>query len=581
MRVLAEGAGDGLAVPVGQRDRKAELALAIAADDRLLDGEAALAGHAVVGRVGLRLVLAHLDRCGVGDVVDYGSFGGDLHVEAERARGARSLLAERPGKGARRGVVGGVFGGSPLDVVNALRQDIGHRHVGRLCGALVVDTVIGPADGIGEGIAHAHQLAIHIDLGTRGVRLGDGLGVVVRREGVGESLLAPLVGDLGLKAGTGLSHRGVEGVGVRIVLNQDIAACLLGHGCVVGTRIGEAELAEGNLAVLVVLRLDRVALEHIVRAVGEGELKGELPLLEAGLAAAREHLGELGDGRRGGGGVEGVGEGGRGDLVCRDGALGPEALGPVHRGLVASGGMFGHRVGGPRGQPRDPRLLAALELEGRLAVLERRVTVGAGHAAARGIGGLDRKLKCLVHVDRQALARHDGLGDVKFARLHGVGECDGRAVLGHGAFGLGAVSPVDRGRVALGGVLGHGVVRAHGQAGDGLLPAVLKREGHLAVRERHGVLALAEGAGDGLAVPVGQRDRKAELALAVAADDRLLDGEAAGLGGVGKDRRLDRALSSFARIVGQLCNLGLGRQLTGAVVGHRDGGTIGGLRKRE
>ena len=200
---------------------------------------------------------------------------------------------------------------------------------------------------------------------------------------------------------------------------------------------------------------------------------------------------------------------------------------------------------------------------------------------ARGIGGLDHKLKYLVRVDRQALARHDGLGDVKFARLHGVGECDGRAVLGHGAFGLGAVSPVDRGRVALGGVLGHGVVRAHGQAGDGLLPAVLKREGHLAVRERHGVLALAEGAGDGLAVPVGQRDRKAELALAVAADDRLLDGEAAGLGGVGKDRRLDRALSSVARIVSQLCNLGLGRQLAGAVVGHRDGGTIGGLRERE
>lgn len=41
------------------------------------------------------------------------------------------------------------------------------------------------------------------------------------------------------------------------------------------------------------------------------------------------------------------------------------------------------------------------------------------------------------------------------------------------------------------------------------------------------MLALAEDARDGLAVPVGQRDRKAELALAVAADDRLLDGEAA------------------------------------------------------
>ena len=124
-------------------------------------------------------------------------------------------------------------------------------------------------------------------------------------------------------------------------------------------------------------------------------------------------------------------------------------------------------------------------------------------------------------------------------------------------------------------------MRAHGQAGDGLLPAVLEREGRLAVRERHGVLALAEGAGDGLAVPVGQHDREAELALAVAADDRLLDGEAASLRGVGKDRRLDRALSSVARIVGQLCNLGLGKQLTGAVVGHRDGGTIGGLREDE
>ena len=162
-----------------------------------------------------------------------------------------------------------------------------------------------------------------------------------------------------------------------------------------------------------------------------------------------------------------------------------------------------------------------------------------------------------------------------------VGERDGRAVLGHGALGLGAVSPVNSSRVALGGVLGHGVARAHGQAGDGLLPAVLEREGRLAVRERHGVLALAEGAGDGLAVLVGQRDREAELALAVAADDRLLDGEAASLGGVGKDRRLDRALSSVARIVGQLCNLGLGRQLTGTLVGHRNGGTIGGLRKRE
>lgn len=80
------------------------------------------------------------------------------------------------------------------------------------------------------------------------------------------------------------------------------------------------------------------------------------------------------------------------------------------------------------------------------------------------------------------------------------------------------------------------------------------------------MLALAEGAGDGHAVPVGQRDRKAELALAVAADDRLLDGEAASLGGVGKDRRLDRAPSGVARIVSQLCNLGLGKQLTGAVV---------------
>ena len=533
-----------------------------------------------MGRVGLRLVLAHLDRCGIGDVVDHGGIGGDLHVEAERARGARSLLAERPGKSARRGIVGGAVGRA-LNIVNALGQDIGHRHVGRLRGAPVVDAVVGPANGIGEGIAHAHRFAIHIDLGTRGVRLGDGLGVAVRREGVSESLLAPLVGDLGLKAGAGLSHCDVEGVGVRIVLNQDIAACLLGHGRVVGTRIGEAELAKGNLAVLVILRLDRVALEHIAHAVGEGELKGELPLLEAGLAAAREHLGDLGDGRRGGSGVEGVGEGGGGDLVGRDGAIGLGSLGSVHRSFVAIGGTFGHRVGSSRGQPRDPRRLAIFELEGRLAVLERRVTVGAGHAVARGIGGLDHKLKYLVRVDRQALARHDGLGDVELARLHSVGERDGRAVLGHGAFGLGAVSPVDRGRVALGGVLGHGVVRAHGQAGDGLLPAVLEREGRLAVRERHGVLALAEGAGDGLAVPVGQRDRKAELALAVATDDRLLDGEAAGLGGVGKDRHLDRALSSVARIVGQLCNLGLGKQLTGAVVGHRDGGTIGGLRKRE
>ena len=110
---------------------------------------------------------------------------------------------------------------------------------------------------------------------------------------------------------------------------------------------------------------------------------------------------------------------------------------------------------------------------------------------------------------------------------------------------------------------------------------MLEREGRPAVRERHGVLALAEGSGDGLAVPVGQRDREAELALAVAADDRLLDGEAAGLSSVGKDRRLDRALGSITGIVGQLCNLGLGRQPAGAVVSHRDGGAIGGLRERE
>ena len=463
---LAEGAGDGLAVPVGQRDREAELALAVAADDRLLDGDAALAGHAVVGRVGLGFVLPHLDRGGVEDVVDHGGFGGDLHVKAERARGARSLLAERPGKGARRGVVGGTVGRT-LNIVNALGQDIGHRHVGRLRGAPVVDAVIGPADGIGEDIAHAHRLAIHIDLGARGVRLGDGLGVVVRREGVGEGLLAPLVGDLGLKAGTGLSHRDVEGVGMRVVLNQDIAACFLGHGRVVGARIGEAELAKGNLAVLVILRLDWVALEDIARTVGEGELEGELPLLEAGLAASCEHLGELGDGRRGGGGVEGVGEGSGGDLIGRDGAIGPGSLGSVHRGRVALGGTFGHRVGSSRGQPRDPRRLAIFELEGRLAVLERRVTVGAGYFAAHGIGGLNHKLKYLVRVDRQALARHDGLGDVELARLHSVG---------HGEAALGVAG--DLRAVALDGVLGHGVLD-HGAGGivlrqvrEDALPAV-------------------------------------------------------------------------------------------------------------
>ena len=225
--------------------------------------------------------------------------------------------------------------------------------------------------------------------------------------------------------------------------------------------------------------------------------------------------------------------------------------------------------------------------------------LGAGGRHADGLGAVggalghgsavlarERELEAIALRPVAALERlgeESRGGDVSAlgGRSVRVGECDGRAVLGHGAFSLGAVSPVDRGRVALGGILGHGVVRAHGQAGDGLLPAVLEREGRLAVRERHGVLALAEGAGDGLAVPVGQRDREAELALTVATDDRLLDGEAAGLGGVGKDRRLDRALSSVARIVGQLCNLGLGKQLTGAVVGHRDGGTIGGLRERE
>ena len=298
---------------------------------------------------------------------------------------------------------------------------------------------------------------------------------------------------------------------MRIALNQDIAACLLGHGRVVGTRIGEAELAKGNLAVPVILRLDRVALEHIARAVGEGELKGELPLLEAGLAAAREHLGEVGDGRRGGGGVKGVGEGGGGDLIGRDGAIGPGSLGSVHRGRVALGGTFGHRVGSSRGQPRDPRRLAVFELEGRLAVLERRVTVGAGYFAAHGIGGLNHKLKYLVRVDRQALARHDGLGDVELARLHSVG---------HGEAVLGVVG--DLRAVALDGHLGHGVadlgagLGVLGQALEGALPAV----GLVELDRLAGVLAVGEQAHGGL---LGRR-----------ADPFLLDGHRdLGRGGVG------------------------------------------------
>ena len=86
---------------------------------------------------------------------------------------------------------------------------------------------------------------------------------------------------------------------------------------------------------------------------------------------------------------------------------------------------------------------------------------------ARGIGGLDRKLKCLVCVDRQALARRDGLGDVELARLHSVGH--GEAVLGVAG---------DLGAVALDGVLGHGVVDhgaglgVLGQALEGVLPVI-------------------------------------------------------------------------------------------------------------
>ena len=282
-------------------------------------------------------------------------------------------------------------------------------------------------------------------------------------------------------------------------------------------------------------------------------------------------------------------------------------VGHAGNGRAVSGPDLAHRVGeglsahalaADLGEPGVldvvERVADGAEVEGDLFA---RLGPGSRHADGLGaVGGAlghgraviarERELEAVTLRPIAALERlgEEPLGgDVPAlgGRPVRVGERDGRAGLGHGALGLGAVGPVNRSRVALGGVLGHGVVCAHGQAGDGLLPAVLKLEGRLAVRELHGVPTLAEGAGDGLAVPVGERHREAELALAVAADDRLLDGEGAGLSGVGKDRRLGRALNSVAGIVGQLRNLGLGSQLSGAVVSHRDGGAIGGLREGE
>ncbi len=105
MLALAEGAGDGLAVPVGQRDRKAELSLAVAADDRLLtvrlpSRDTLLWVVLVWDSFSPTLTVAVLEMSST-----TAASAETFTSQAERARGARSLLAERPGKGARRGVV--------------------------------------------------------------------------------------------------------------------------------------------------------------------------------------------------------------------------------------------------------------------------------------------------------------------------------------------------------------------------------------------------------------------------------------------------------------------------------------------
>ena len=498
--------------------------------------------------------------------------GVNCHVAlaAERSGGLVGVLErDRHGRRRRHGVIcRGDLAAGNLDTV------LGNR--GRDY-ELARRGIVGGRDG-----HRARRGVVGVALGAE-LGLGDGEAVDLARIGIGELHVALRgTADEVDQVGRAVIGRG-HGVGVLVGLKAELGGRLgvRGHGegelprlhGATTERLGQAHARAGRVVELGRVGVDEVAAAHLRDRGRRGrEVTGAV----------------IGHGHRHRGDVAVVGHAGDGRAV-----IGPDLAHRVGEGLGA------HALAADLGElgilDVIERVADGAEVEGDLSA---RPGAGGGRHAdglgavgrALGHGGAvlarERELEAVALrpvATLERLGEESRGGDVPAlgGRSVRVGERDGRAILGHGAFGLGAVGPVDRGRVALNGVLGHGVAHAHGQAGDGLLLAVLKLEGRLAVREGHGVLALAEGAGDGLAVPVGQRDRKAELALAVAADDRLLDGEAASLGGVGKDRRLDRALNSIARIVSQLCNLGLGRQLTGVVVGHRDGGTIGGLRERE
>ena len=494
-----------------------------------------------------------------------GGADGHTALAAERAGGLVGVLErDRHGRGQCRSVVGrrdlaagdldAVLGDRGRDRELARRGIVagrdGHRAQRGVVGVALA-AELGLGDGEAVGLARVGIGELHIALRGAADEV-DEVGRAVIGRGYGVDILAGLEAELGGRLAVG-GHG--EGELPRL------------HGAA-GERLGQAHARAGR-----VVEPGRVGVHEVAAA----------RLRDRGRRGREVTRAVVGHGHRHRGGLAVVGDAGNGRAVS-----GPDLAHRVGEGLGA------HALAADLGEPGVPdvveRVADGAEVEGDLFA---RLGPGGGrHADGLGaVGGplghgrvvlaRERELEAVALRPVAALERlgeESRRGDAPAlgGRPVRVGKRDGRAGLGHGALG-----PLGRGRVALGRVLGHGVARAHGQAGDGLLPAVLELEGRLAVRELHGVPTLAEGAGDGLAVPVGQRDREAELALAVAADDRLLDGEAAGLSGVGKDRRLDRTLGSITGIVGQLCNLGLGSQLAGAVVGHRDGGAIGGLREGE
>ena len=498
-------------IALGIADGERELARRRgAARQRLggVDGHVALAAERSGGLVGV----LERDRHGRGrrrDVIRCGDLAaGDLDtVPGNRGRdrelARRGIVGGRDGHRARRGVVGvalaaelGLGDGEAIDLA---RVGVGELHVALRGPADEVDqagrTVIGRGNGIGVPAGLEAEL---------GGRLGVG--------GHGEGELPRLHGAAGERLGQAHARAGrVVELG-RVGVDEVAAARLRDRGRrgreVAGAVVGHGHRHRGGVAVVGHAGDSRAVIgPGLAHRVGEG-LGAHALAADLGEPGVLDVVERVADGAE----VEG-------DPIARPGAGGgrhADGLGAVGRALGHGGAALARK-----------RELEAVAL-GPVAALER-------------------------------LGEEPRGGDVSAlgGRSVRVGERDGRAVLGHGAFGLGAVGPVDRGRVALGGVLGHGVVRAHGQAGDDLLPAVPEREGRLAARERHGVLALAEGAGDGLAVPVGQRDRKAELALAVAADDRLLDGEAA--------------------LAGHLI---MGRRGLGFVLPHLDRGGVGDVIDR-